>query len=353
MKVKQRNIDAFKRVLPIVFLFSIVLLGSCHSPSKTEFIEFPVSKTLTLEEFDVSDMLAIPGEITIYKDMVVVWNQETDWFFKIYSLENFDYLGSLIRRGRGPEEEIEISPFIKTIGEDTILYQGSSTVNKARILKLQEDLYLEVLEEYTLPDEMYDDTDIFMVNNNLYASYGMRHFTRDFQGFSPQTGKLFEGGDMLPLNKPQFFSPDELFVLTKHTTVKPDNKYLATAYALLPVIRIYDAESGQLYSEMYMADASKNKQILTNDSPIKEGLINYYFRIKSTNEFIYALYSGKLAGLPEFSEIHIWDWEGNPILHLELEKPFISFDVTADNRFIVASSLFETDKLFRAEIPWD
>ena len=343
-----------KSLFFFTLIVSLLTLGSCQSPPKTEINEFPVSKTLAIEEFDVSDMLAIPYEITIYKDMVVVWNQETDWFFKIYSLENFDYLGSLIRRGRGPEEEIEIAPFIRTIGEDTILYQGSGAVKKARILKLQEGLYLEVLEEYTLPAEMYDDTDIFYVNDKLYASYGMRHFTRDFQGFSPQTGKLFEWGELIPLNKPQSSSPNELFVFTKHTTVKPDNKYLATAYALLPVIRIYDAESGQLYSEMYMADASKNKQILTNDSPIKEGLINYYFRIKSTNEFIYALYSGKHpSGLPEFSEIHIWDWDGIPILHLELEKPFISFDVTADNRFIVAGSLFETNKLFRAEIPWD
>lgn len=344
-----------RKFLVVATLISLINLIGCQSPTKTEIIEFPVSKNINFEEFDVSGKLAFPFEITIYKDMILVWDQKTEWFFKIFSLENFEYLGSLIRRGRGPEEEIEIAPYIRTIGEDAILFQGTSFVKTARILKYHEGLDLEVLEEFTLPAEMYDDTDIFFVNDNLYSSYGMRPFTRDFQGFSPQTGKLFEWGELLPVDKTQSSSIDELFIFPKNTTVKPDNKYLATAYSLLPVIRIYNAKSGQIISEMHMADVSKNMQILNDNSSGYIGLVSYYILIKSTNEYIYALYSGKqhTGNIPPYNEIHIWDWDGNPIMHLKFEKPVISFDVTNDNKDIVASSLFEIDKLFRAEIPWD
>ncbi len=342
------------KLLLVASVITLLNLMGCISPSKTEFIDFPVSQTLNLEEFDVAGKLAIPAEIAICNDMIVVWDQQTDYFFKVFSLENFDYLGSLVRRGRGPEEEIEIAPFLRRIGEGAFLFQTISAMKIANILTHQEGLDLEILEEFTLPAEMYDDADIFMVNDNLYSSYGMRPFTRDFQGFSPQTGKLFEWGELLPLNKPQTFSPDELFVLTKHTTVKPDNKYLATAYSLLPVIRIYDAKSGQIISEIHITDGSKNMQILNSAGHFQEGLVNYYYRIKSTNEYIYALYSGKPAGgFPEFNKIHVWDWGGTPIIQLELDMPVISIDITPDDKYIVASSLFETDKLFRAEIPWD
>jgi len=53
------------------------------------------------------------------------------------------------------------------------------------------------------------------------------------------------------------------------------------------------------------------------------------------------------------NEIHVWDWEGNPILKLILDRSIFSFDVTPDNKQLIALSIEDVDKLFLGWIPWD
>lgn len=351
--------------LSIKIIFAVLLLGSCKSSTIVEFIEFPVSKNLNFEEIDITNILAIPGdvkiampgEITIHNDMIIVWDQETDWFFKIFTFEDFEYLGSLVRKGRGPDEEIDLAPFIRP-HMDNILYQGTGNIKIARVNNYHNELALEVVQVYELPAEMFDDYDIFMLNGKLYSSNGFRHIERDFQGFCIETGKLFEWGEKLPLSNSQISKLNQLRIpLTKYTTVIPDSKLIATVYDVLPVIRIYEAENGHLVSEWHKTDRSSNLQILLDNSAdhIQDGLVRYYSRIKSTNDYIYALYSGKPVGdLPKNNVIHVLDWEGNTVMRFNLNISSItSFDISPDNRHIVAISILDTNKIFRAEIPWD
>jgi hypothetical protein len=111
-----------------------------------------------------------------------------------------------------------------------------------------------------------------------------------------------------------------------------------------------------------MSDASHNLEIMLT-GPSKS-LINYYHRIKSTDEYIYALYGGfsvndhfKEGEEPYVfdwsKEIHIWKWDGTPVMKLILDRPVFAFDVTPDNKKIIATSLVNVDKLFEAVIPWD
>jgi hypothetical protein len=80
--------------------------------------------------------------------------------------------------------------------------------------------------------------------------------------------------------------------------------------------------------------------------------------------YIYALYGGfsvadyfKEGETPHVfdwsGEIHIWKWDGTPVMKLILDRPVFAFDVTPDNKKIIATSVVDVDKLFEAEIPWD
>jgi hypothetical protein len=61
-----------------------------------------------------------------------------------------------------------------------------------------------------------------------------------------------------------------------------------------------------------------------------------------------------LPGVVDFSdEIHIWKWDGTPVMKLKLNRAVFSFDVTPDNKKIIASSIVDVNILFAAEIPWD
>lgn len=344
--------------LAILNINSFLLMLGCTTPSNQDFYEFPESKSIVFNEVIESEVLGLPGDVSFYKDMILVCDQQTDWFFKVFSNNGFEYLGSVVRRGNGPTEEISIMPIIRPFGQDAILFQGTSTIKTAKILANKDSLYLEVIDEIDLPAQMYDDTDIFFLNGNLYSSFGLRSFKTNFQGYSPAIGNLFEWGEKLPLTNTQISElNDKQIPLFKVTTLKPNTNRLATVYSLLPILRIYNAESGELIIENHKLDTSDNIQILLNTSADNmKGLVNYYLRIKSTDEYIYALYSGKqveAGSMPEFNEIHIWDWDGNPVLKLDANMSMASFDVSPDNKYIVAISSIETEKIFRAEIPWE
>jgi len=149
---------------------------------------------------------------------------------------------------------------------------------------------------------------------------------------------------------------------TKLTTVNAKKNLIASVYDLLPILRIYSLTDGKLIIEQQMSDASNNLGLILTDQSMK--LTNYYHRIKSTDDYIYALYGGYpindffAEGRSTFSfdwsrEVHIWKWDGTPVMKLILDRPVISFDVTPDNKKIIATSVVDTDKLFEAVIPWD
>jgi hypothetical protein len=298
--------------------------------------------------------------------MLIALDFHSDWFFKCFSLPDLEYQGNLVRQGRGPDEEMELFPYFRTYGEDGILFQTEETVKIVRVVSTHNGLGLEVIVEHELPESMYDDMDLFLLDGQLFSSLSYRPSTRDFRAYCLTTGQMFEWGEMLPIKTKGVPDHHIPMLFAKLTTVKPDRKLLATVYGMLPIIRIYDAEKGELLSEMQVADFSNNERKLFNKSSayVPDGLINYYFRVKSTNDYIYALFSGQPSvqlsfegGRPVYtdnaSEIHIWKWDGTPVMKLELERPVFSFDVTPDNKTIIASSIVDVDKFFRAEIPWD
>ena len=87
-----------------------------------------------------------------------------------------------------------------------------------------------------------------------------------------------------------------------------------------------------------------------------KNIVQNYRMIRSTNEFIYALYIGKkegdlAPGLNDFSdELHIWDWNGTPKARLKLDKKIFSFDVDKNNNYLICSSLESLDAFYKYTI---
>ncbi|MFN2396985.1 MAG: BF3164 family lipoprotein, partial [Bacteroidales bacterium] len=92
-------------------------------------------------------------------------------------------------------------------------------------------------------------------------------------------------------------------------------------------------------------------------------LTENYFKVKSTKEYIYALYAGETKGelYPDLfagpftpsdfgQEIHVWTWQGEPVKSIKLDKRLFSFDVCPEDKCIVGISLSEPDYLFEFRI---
>ncbi len=90
-----------------------------------------------------------------------------------------------------------------------------------------------------------------------------------------------------------------------------------------------------------------NKDIF--DPKRKRGTSMIYYRVvKVSNKYIYAMcmneHSDKL--LETNPSIEIWDWDGNPVVKLNMNNPIFTFDVTKDDKKLYCIDRVEIDKIF-------
>lgn len=347
-----------KKEISVIVIFTILFFSGCNTLTNKDIVVFPTFKKATLNEVDIPNILAMPVNLIVLNDKIIINDMRTDWIFKIFSKESFEFIGDLIRRGRGPMEEVEVSPYFRRYDGNAFLFQGLSTVKVASLHYENGELNLVVIDEFPLPVDMSNDNDFFLLNDKLYSSITIPSTTRDFRCFDLKTHSNCEWGELLALQRPKSLRPEDIFYIAKFTTVKPDQNKLAVVYQNLPILRIYCTKSARMLSQLQMADGSNNIKFFQRNS-FEEGFLNYYWKIKSTEEFIYALYSGIVISgegrnAPDFaSVIHIWKWDGTPVMKLELDRSIFSFDVTPDNKQLIASSIVDVDNLFITEIPWD
>jgi hypothetical protein len=351
----------------IFFILIISVLNACNSNSVhysdySDYSDFVTVKNIQFDEHNVSVILGMPWDMVVMNDMVIILDGITDRLFHVLSKDNYNHLGSFIRRGRGPDEEVEIFPFFKVHAKDEILYQTNNDLKVAKVIMSENSLDIIIHDKYYLPTSLRDGSDFYLVNNNIFNSNFLQPDSKDYLVLNTETGELSDWGGSIPLSDKKVYRERMTDINQKLSTVNLNENLIASVFNLLPIIRIYSLKNERLIIEQQMSDASNNLELLKTEQSNR--LINYYHRIRSTDDYIYALYGGYSindyfkAGESPFSfdwsrEIHIWKWDGSPVMKLILDRPVISFDVTPDNKKIIATSVVDTDKLFDAVIPWN
>ena len=352
----------------IFFILIVLALNACNTQSKndSEISEFMTVKEIRFDEHNISALLGMPMDMLLMNDLLIVLDHQTDRFFHVFSKDNFDHLGSFIRKGRGPGEEVYINPLFKVHADDEILYQSEDDLKVAKIIKSENSLDIIIHDEYDLPVSMRNGVDFFVVNNTLLTSNYLDTASSDYSVYNMETGNLSEWGESFYFSDKSIPSYNLPYFNAKISTVNSKENLIASVFNQFPILRIYSLETDQLITQLQMSDASHNVEVLLTGQgqPGTGGMISYFHRIKSTDDYIYALYGG-FSVMDHFKEgeepyvfdwskeVHIWKWDGTPVMKLILDRPVTSFDVTPDNKKIIATSVVDTDKLFQAIIPWD
>lgn len=350
-----------------LIILTVLVLNACKSRSVdySEIAEFETVKKIELEKHSVDLLLGQPLEILIMNDMVIILDEQNDRLFHALSIDDFSHLGSFIRKGRGPGEEATVPQLIKTYGGDKILYHTYSGLKSAKMIKSDDAIDLVIHETYDLPDSLNMGLDFFMIDDHIFNSMSHLPIAKDYLVFNRKTGEVSEWGAPYPLSDDNRVEKGWVYAISgKLTTVNEKEKLIASVYMSLPLLRIYCVENERLIAERQMADFSKNLGIFSVGQSPPEGsrMVGYYGNIKSTDDYIYSLYAGfdcweLYEGGDEFQlfdcakEIHIWKWDGTPVMKLIFDRPVFAFDVTPDNKRIIATSVVDVENLFVAETP--
>lgn len=353
------------KVFKVIVIINIVFWSCSKVKSEKEitYDTFPKEISLKSHLIQTKPVLPMVGGMILLENVLITMDLMADPFFQVFEMtDNGDlkYIDGFVYHGKGPNEEIAIDPYFQALNGNQFIYQ---TVNNSKIVEYNiDENKLNVVNEIKLPKELSGLSHIFKLGDKICGTDIMSSTNLEFTEFHLSTKKFNEFGSKHPGVGQKIPDIKKNSILGKIMTVRPDGKYFASAYANFPILRIYD-NNGILRKDIRLRNNQEFPFALLEGLNKEEmgKVTQNYRKIKSTNNYIYALYVGKTieelsidmnsTGLDDFSnEIHVWDWEGNRVAKVLLDRKIFSFVVTPNDDFILASSLNSINNLYKFEI---
>lgn len=341
----------------LLFIFSLFAI-SCSTNVRKEhkvFVEkFPEEKHIILDTIRVEPVLFCVGDMLIMDDYLVTVDLKNDVFFQFFALPSLNYLGSSVHKGGGPEEEIEILPYLGRIGRKSFTYRS---IDKQKVVSynVRENM-LSLVNEHKIADEYMSVLNSFSMGNKLLGYDMLGESQKEYISYDWSTHTIEEFGPDYPEMNFSINTKKKNMLFSKIMDVNSDNRKFVALYDKLPLMRIYDI-GGHILSESEYVNNQLEPTIYGSNNLKNADLSSLtinYLKVKVTDGFVYGLYSGKThgeLGLLNTSdlcnEIHIWNWDGMPVKRFILNKSVSNFAVSLDDSYILLYSFNEDDILYK------
>lgn len=313
---------------------------------------FPVESRLPVEPIEVEPVLFFLGDMLMVDNYLVTVDMKNDVFFQFFQLPDLNYIGSSKRRGQGPDEEIAVLPLLHKVDATSFAYR---TLDKLKIVTFNAETgALDTNKEFLIPEKFSSvlNTAVFEKALVGYDVNGMSD--TEFKKMSLPNLTVEDFGPNFPEVSFQVETEMKNRVFSKVLASHPAGNLLVSIYDKLPLLRIYNAE-GEVIAESefqnhQVAPVAYGKDKLEGVD-ISATTINY-LKVKVTDKFIYGLYAGKThqelntdLGISDYgNEIHLWDWQGNPVARIFLDRGYSNFAVANDGSYLLLYT-YGTDHL--------
>lgn len=350
-----------------ITVYAILMLVACSTQSSRDhaYIEYSIdhsdfNEIIRLKAnllHPVNNYILNPEFISISDTILIVYESGFhEDIFKLFSINDYSYLGGYGIVGQGPMEHSQIiQNIVQIIGDSAneriVLFDWS----KKRLVRLNiADIKYGSFEEFDLeyiliPEVILSQRATFLNDSTIVGMGGIHqgllyfvNTTNDSVVFTPFTPKLERKVGLREI--PHLYRGE--FAIDKTT-----NSIIA-ATKWFPQILFYDFDG----------NLQKVTRFKRSISPIQQKemeRILYYKDVKVTDHFIYAVYLGlsyndmikirevyENKGVTYSTEIHVYDRNGNPIRKIILEDKFIQF-ISIDS---VNNRLFAVD-VFSDSLP--
>lgn len=344
------------RNIILLLMFSLILSNCTKKETDFEvFSEFSQELTVEGAKIDLKPGVSFPVELEMLDSVFVLINLDGDYFFDMYSNSNFTYINSVLSKGKGPNEEVFVEPYVKYIQDNIFMYSNSYSVKIVEYLMKEKSLLSR--KKYNLTGELFDLQDAFLIDDKIIGHIMDKSTNREFVEFNVNTHKITDFGSEFPYYK-EIPNSKNNTIFQKISAIKPDKEKIATVYGSFPILKIHSSE-GELIKEVRYLNNQDFPDALVDDNPSEEkmqSLVRCYAKIEVTDNYIYALYSGRKrgdvqSGLIDIANvIHVWDWNGKPIKKIILNRDLFSFCVAKNDSYLICSSINEPDFIYKYEL---
>ncbi len=277
---------------------------------------------LTADSITVPPVLMGVANMFVTNDILVAYEPQKDTLFSFWQLPQFEYLFCAGIKGGGPNDFIQPDfTFGLTDEGFKVSEMMVHKVKNMQIDKEKKQLMTVGVQEYTYDEgvanrflSLADGKFCFVSMLNKDAEYVLCDDQGNSRHFSPYPeGLMGEGKDEATFS-----------LYNKLTVARPDGKRFAAFYTDIKLCRVYD-DNGNLLNETLLDSPSpssdpRERKSLTAGRPTAD------------NDYIYLLAKGD----KEANVLEVWDWDGKPVAHYQLDKPFRTFTVYPKNRKVYA-----------------
>lgn len=330
-------------------LFLMLLFFACHDGNTSIFDaqnvvvpNFPEVQNLQGEKMD----LEILGVNDIYVvDTFLIAFKATGYnnFFEVYSTISHQYLGKFLEQGRGPNEFLSVQynyEFYRK-NDNIILFVLDGAQQKRACFNLTQSLK----RNQAICDTIYrirTSYNYFNLNDSLHAQLRpvLSNWIWEIQ--RNDGNQILAEYKILKSYVPKSISVNALAAgAIKH----PFRNDFVCNLLHFNQLNIFSVDRQKNVSISYGEPINIFETLKRPDSE----LMNYYVSMVPTAEYIYALYVGKPdKQYPYWEgavEIHVYDWEGQPISKMAIPENIIYFAVDEINKYIYGLKI--TEEIFR------
>lgn len=334
------------------------MLTNCNKPPEYEtFADFPVSLELSHKPISLGTPIMYPSDFVFLDSALVVLDISGDYFLSFFTLDDYSLINQSIRRGRGPMEEESVFGLFEGMDKNELWYKTLSGIKIVKYNMGEENLiYIR-----DIPNCDSFDGVTYMLNDEVL---GIPQYSqeKEFVKVSTEDCDIVAFGPDFPAIGKKLDMKEKSYLLRNNQiTVKPDGSLFAALYHYFPMLRIFNADDGSLKADIRFENNHEFPlaKIDPNASQTETlSTITNYFTSHSTSRYIYASYSGEslLDLQPDIiqegfkiidftNEIHVFDWDGNPVKRLILDKRIFAFAVSPDDKTLLAIPMSEPDNL--------
>lgn len=269
-----------------------------------------------------------------------------DGFIKVYSTNNFDSLGTVIAKGRGPNELL------------TLNYNGQYEIDSLGChLWISDDALLSKTYSLNLTESLRQETTVFdtgYIFKNLPAC--SKYYLNDstfvgftFENFASKEYIVYDVDENRKMSNIKLFKKD--FIDKEHyishvffQRIRPDKKFFVAPCVHLNQLHILDANLTEICT---LHIGEKNMSVKKNmQKKDKERHVSYW-DVAVTNEYIFALYANKrLIDIWEGNdsigvEFHVFRWNGEPIASFKIKESINSICIDEKHKYLYGKTINE------------
>ena len=350
---------SFKNNLGVmVIAITAIILNSCKDNSEKYFSDsLKVVNPANVERTDILQGIPVVNELIgagLFNvvDTLICFDAEQDGkLFTICTLDG-DSVAVIGIRGQGPND------FISTVLNKQNFYNGKNDfgtwvvdANSSCLKQLNIGKSLSsgscVVDSIIPIQPMVSDA--FVVGDTiLQVTFGEGNYDLTM---TSSDGTLL---DKEPLYQIPVDKSDIFYFYSARTGVSPDNRYLVMAMSSINQLNILDLQKSNARKSVSIGGVQNRESVMDSERPDwHTPAWTYYSNLALSDKYIFALYRNMAYNYPgdqekKNGELHVFDYDGNPVCIIPLDRFIYVISYSPENNSIYA--LGEEDKVWRYDL---